>query len=103
MLASDACLIPAATTHSASTAVACLTASLFFLEMVIGPAWAVPMDVGGEYGGTVPGVMNIAVALWPSGVSPGFGFFSQRGSGDVSLLLASRNVPNRAPDLAFSF
>jgi len=48
MLASAACLIPAATTHSASTAVICLTASLFFLEMVIGPAWAVPMDVGGE-------------------------------------------------------
>ena len=79
MLASAACLIPAATSHSASTAVVCLTASLFFLEMVIGPAWAVPMDVGGEYSGTVTGVMNMAGALAAS-VSPViFGFFAQRG------------------------
>src|SRR3977135_1130512 len=79
MLASAACLIPAATSHAASTAVICLTASLFFLEMVIGPAWAVPMDVGGEYSGTVTGVMNMAGALTAS-VSPViFGFFAQRG------------------------
>jgi sugar phosphate permease len=79
MLASAACLIPAATSHLASTAVICLTASLFFLEMVIGPAWAVPMDVGGEYSGTVTGVMNMAGALAAS-VSPViFGFFAQRG------------------------
>jgi len=79
MLASAACLIPAATTRSAFTAVLCLTASLFFLEMVIGPAWAVPMDVGGEYSGTVTGIMNMAGALAAS-VSPVvFGFFAQRG------------------------
>lgn len=79
MLASAACLIPAATTRSAITAVICLTASLFFLEMVIGPAWAVPMDVGGEYSGTVTGIMNMAGALAAS-VSPVvFGFFAQRG------------------------
>jgi hypothetical protein len=43
------CLIPAATAHSARTAILCLAASLFFLELLISPAWAVPMDVGGEY------------------------------------------------------
>ena len=30
---------------------------------VIGPAWAVPMDVGGRFSGTVTGVMNMAGAL----------------------------------------
>ncbi len=38
----------AALSASPFTAVYCLTAALFFLEMTIGPAWAVPMDVGGR-------------------------------------------------------
>ncbi len=42
------------------TAVYCLTGAMFFLEMNIGPAWAVPMDVGGEFSGTVSGMMNMA-------------------------------------------
>jgi sugar phosphate permease len=79
MLASGACLIPAALTHHAGTAIFCLTGSLFFLELVISPAWAVPMDVGGEYSGTVSGVMNMAGSLAAS-VSPiVFGFLVQRG------------------------
>lgn len=79
MLASGVLLIPAALTHDAVTAIVCLTGSLFFLELVISPAWAVPMDVGGEYSGTVSGVMNMAGSLAAS-VSPiVFGFLAQRG------------------------
>ncbi len=29
---------------------------------MIGPAWAVPMDVGGRFSGTVTGVMNMSGA-----------------------------------------
>jgi sugar phosphate permease len=79
MLASAACLIPAATTHQAWTAVICLTASLFFLELVIGPAWAVPMDVGGEFSGTVTGTMNMAGSLAASASPIIFGVLTQRG------------------------
>ena len=79
MLVSGACLIPAAMTHSAWTAILCLTASLFFLELVISPAWAVPMDVGGEYSGTVSGVMNMAGSLAASLSPIIFGFLVQRG------------------------
>ncbi len=79
MLASGAFLIPAGLTHHALTAILCLTGSLFFLELVISPAWAVPMDVGGEFSGTVSGVMNMAGSLAAS-VSPIiFGFLVQRG------------------------
>jgi sugar phosphate permease len=79
MLASGVCLIPAALTDHAGTAILCLTGSLFFLELVISPAWAVPMDVGGEYSGTVSGVMNMAGSLAAS-ISPIiFGFLVQRG------------------------
>jgi sugar phosphate permease len=60
MLGAAIFLIPAAQTSDPYMAVYCLTASMFFLECVIGPAWAVPMDVGGEYSGTVSGMMNMA-------------------------------------------
>jgi sugar phosphate permease len=79
MLVSGACLIPAAMTHSAWTAILCLTASLFFLELVISPAWAVPMDVGGEFSGTVSGVMNMAGSLAASLSPIIFGSLVQRG------------------------
>jgi sugar phosphate permease len=56
-------VIPAAMTHDALTSVLFLAISFFFLEFVIGPAWAVPMDVGGQFSGTVTGIMNMAGAL----------------------------------------
>jgi sugar phosphate permease len=79
LLASGALLIPTATTHNAWTAVICLAISFFSLELVIGPAWAVPMDVGGEFSGTVSSVMNTAGALAASASPVVFGFFAQRG------------------------
>jgi predicted MFS family arabinose efflux permease len=79
LLISGAMLIPTALTHNAWTAVACLAISFFFLDMVIGPAWAVPMDVGGEFSGTVSSVMNTAGALTASASPVVFGFFAQRG------------------------
>lgn len=80
MLVSGLVLIPAATTHNTWTSVLCLAASFFFLEWVIGPAWAVPMDVGGAFSGTVTGVMNMAGALGASLTPLVFGYFIQRGS-----------------------
>jgi sugar phosphate permease len=79
LLVSGAMLIPTAITHNAWTAVICLAVSFFFLELVIGPAWAVPMDVGGESSGTVSSVMNTAGALAASASPVVFGFFAQRG------------------------
>jgi sugar phosphate permease len=60
MLGTVAFILPAAVTMNAYTAVFCLTGAMFFLECTIGPSWAVPMDVGGEYSGTVSGMMNMA-------------------------------------------
>lgn len=73
-------LLPAAMTGSATTAILCLTASNFFLELVLGPAWAVPMDVGGTSSGTVTSVMNMVGAVGAS-ISPlVFGMLVERGS-----------------------
>ena len=89
MLASAVCLIPAATTVNAWMALACLTASFFFLEMVIGPAWAVPMDVGGEYSGTVTGVMNMAGSLSASMSPIVFGFLVETGSWSAPFFITA--------------
>jgi sugar phosphate permease len=89
MLASAICLIPAATTVNAGMAILCLTGSFFFLEMVIGPAWAVPMDVGGEYSGTVTGVMNMAGSLSASMSPIVFGFLAGRGSWKAPFLITA--------------
>jgi sugar phosphate permease len=62
-LLASAFLIPAALVNGAAASILCLAASFFFLEWVIGPAWAVPMDVGGRFSGTVTGVMNMSGSL----------------------------------------
>lgn len=62
-LLAGAFLIPAATASSTTISILCLASSFFFLEWVIGPAWAVPMDVGGRFSGTVTGVMNMCGAI----------------------------------------
>lgn len=56
-------LIPAALVDGAAASILCLAASFFFLGWVIGPAWAVPLDVGGPFSGTVTGVMNASGSL----------------------------------------
>jgi hypothetical protein len=61
------------------TSIACLAASFFFLEWVIGPAWAVPMDVGGQFSGTVTGVMNMVGALGGASTAVVYGSLFNRG------------------------
>ena len=70
----------AALSASPSAAVYFLTAAMFFLEMTIGPAWAVTMDVGGEFSGTVSGMMNMG-GQFVGALSPTvFGYLVSRGS-----------------------
>lgn len=89
MLGTAVFIIPAAMTSSPHTAVYCLTAAMFCLECTVGPTWAVPMDVGGEYSGTVSGMMNmsgcIAAALSPMM----FGILVQFGSWVTPFVVAA--------------
>jgi sugar phosphate permease len=82
-------LVPAAMTENAWTSVLCLATSFFFLEFVIGPAWAVPMDVGGQFSGTVTGVMNMAGALAASFTPLIFGYYFGKGSWMVPFFITS--------------
>jgi sugar phosphate permease len=80
-LLAAAFLIPAAMTSNTWTCILFLAASFFCLEWVIGPAWAVPMDVGGEFSGTVTGIMNGTGALFGASLTPlVYGIFFEKGS-----------------------
>jgi sugar phosphate permease len=72
-------VIPAALVPNKFSSILCLAASFFFLEWVIGPAWAVPMDVGGQFSGTVTGVMNMVGALGGASTAVVYGSLFNRG------------------------
>jgi sugar phosphate permease len=80
MLGCGTCTLFAALSASPLAALSYLTAAMFFLEMTIGPAWAVPMDIGGEFSGTVSGMMNMG-GQFVGALSPTvFGYLVSRGS-----------------------
>jgi sugar phosphate permease len=72
-------VIPASLTAQTTTSIICLAASFFFLEWVIGPAWAVPMDVGGQFSGTVTGIMNMVGAFVASFTAVVYGSLFEKG------------------------
>jgi sugar phosphate permease len=78
-LLASAFVIPAALTANNISSIVYLAASFFFLEWVIGPAWAVPMDVGGQFSGTVTGVMNMVGALGGASTAVVYGSLFNRG------------------------
>jgi len=89
MLGCVAFIVPAALTENAYTAVYCLTAAMFFLECTIGPSWAVPMDVGGKYSGTVSGMMNMAGNIGGALSPLVFGFLVQFSSWQAPFIVAA--------------
>ncbi len=82
-------ITPAALTGEPYVAVAGLTISMFFLECTIGPSWAVPMDTGGKYSGTVSGMMNMA-GNFGGALSPiVFGYLAQIGDWEAPFIVAA--------------
>ena len=89
LLGCAACIVPAALTANAYTAVACLTGALFFLECTIGPSWAVPMDAGGKYSGTVSGMMNMAGNIGGALSPTVFGILAHYGNWQAPFIVAA--------------
>jgi len=58
-----ASLFPILFTHDIKLVTICLAAGFFFAELVIGPMWAVPMDIAPRYAGTAAGLLNSGSAL----------------------------------------
>jgi sugar phosphate permease len=61
-LGSFLCLLPLFTTRDLTTIVLSLGAAFFFAEIVIGPMWAIPMDIAPGFSGTASGLMNTGSA-----------------------------------------
>jgi MFS family permease len=58
-----ASLFPILFTRDITLVALCLSGGFFFAELVIGPMWAVPMDIAPKYSGTAAGLMNTGSAL----------------------------------------
>ena len=55
-------LLPMFATRDLTLIVLCLGAAFFCAEIVIGPMWAIPMDIAPKYSGTASGLMNTGSA-----------------------------------------
>jgi MFS family permease len=63
MLGAAGCLIPVMFSHDIVVLTVCLAGGFFFLEMVIGPIWSIPMDIAPQHSGIASGLMNTGSAL----------------------------------------
>ena len=74
---SGLCLLPVFATRDQTLIVLSLAAGFFFAELVIGPIWAIPMDIAPQFSGTASGIMNSGSAL-AAILSPlAFGYVAQ--------------------------
>ena len=53
-----ACIIPSCLTSSSFACVWYACIAVFGLELTVGVSWAIPLDIGGTYAGSVAAVMN---------------------------------------------
>src|SRR5580692_6326205 len=51
-------LAPIIFVHDITIVALCLSAGFFFIEIIIGPIWSVPMDIAPKYSGTASGLMH---------------------------------------------
>jgi len=58
-LLSAAATIPAVLTHDPKVSVAWYCVAFFGLEWTVGISWAIPLDIGGDFAGSVSAVMNM--------------------------------------------
>jgi MFS family permease len=84
MLGAAGCLLPVLFTRDVTMLGLCLSGGFFFLELVIGPIWSVPMDIAPQHSGTASGLMNTGSALAAIISPPVFGYIVDR-TGDWHL------------------
>lgn len=109
-LGACAFLVPVLFTHDLTVATISLALSFFFAELIVGPIWAVPMDMAPAFAGTASGMMNFGFGV-ASIVSPiFFGYSIEKThnwtlafSVSIAVLLAGALLATRLrPDRAFA-
>jgi sugar phosphate permease len=100
-------IIPGVLANSAAVGLACLTLALAGLELTVPVAWAICLDLAGDYAGSVTGVMNTLGNLGGalSAVLIGYlathygwtvPFIVSSAACGIAALLATRIDPNRS-------
>src|SRR5262249_47415039 len=56
-------MIPAVLVHDLTMSAVSLALAFLFAELIVGPIWAVPMDIAPRYAGTASGMMNFGFGL----------------------------------------
>ena len=88
MVGSAVFLVPSALLQNPVIVVSCMAGTCFFLASVMGPSWAVAMDIGKDYSGSVSGVMNM-IGTGAGAMSPIiFGFLVQKGMWITPFVIA---------------
>jgi sugar phosphate permease len=82
------CIIPATLADDRYVCIAFTTAALFFLELTVGVSWAVAMDIGPEYAGSVSGVMNMCGNMGGTLASIAVGYMVQYLNWQIPFLVA---------------
>jgi sugar phosphate permease len=62
-IATAVCLVPVVYLRGLVPVTICLALGFFFLELAIGPMWAIPMDIAPKFSGTASGLMNFGSAV----------------------------------------
>ena len=63
MLGAFVFLLPVVLTHDLTTVAISLSLACFFVELVVAPIWAVPMDIAPRFAGAASGMMNFGFGL----------------------------------------
>ncbi|HLG83652.1 MAG TPA: MFS transporter [Bradyrhizobium sp.] len=109
MLGGFVFLLPVMLVHDINVAALSLAAAFFFVELVVGPIWAVPMDIAPKFSGSASGMMNFGFGI-AGIISPFvFGYLVDRTgrwtlpfAGSVGLLLLGAALAFRMhPDKPF--
>jgi MFS family permease len=82
-------LFPVVLIHEVNVAAVCLSLAFFFLELIVGPIWSIPMDIAPRYAGSASGMMNFGFGV-AGIISPlSFGYLVDRTGGWVFPFIAS--------------
>ena len=82
-------LLPVVFIHEVNVAAICLSLAFFFLELIVGPIWSIPMDIAPRYAGSASGIMNFGFGV-AGIISPfSFGYLVDRTGGWVFPFVAS--------------
>lgn len=56
-------MLPILFVHDLYLVASCLSGAFFFAELIVGPIWAVPMDIAPDYAGSASGFMNFGFGM----------------------------------------